>query len=82
MVELVYVEGDIGRMNTVFKFYLQAWTFMAVSAAAALCWLIPLAKNWKSPLRITWQCSVYDLADRVLHFIRFWEVWQKSKTGW
>jgi len=55
MVELVYVEGDIGRMNTVFKFYLQAWTFMAVSAAAALCWLIPLAKNWKSPLRITWR---------------------------
>ncbi len=55
MVELVYVEGDIGRMNTVFKFYLQAWTFMAVSAAAALCWLISMAKDWKSPFRIIWR---------------------------
>jgi len=55
MVELVYVEGDIGRMNTVFKFYLQAWTFLAVSAAAALYWFIPLTKEWKSPIRIAWQ---------------------------
>ena len=55
MVELVYVEGDIGRMNTVFKFYLQAWTLMSVSAAAALCWLIPLAKDWKSPFRVIWR---------------------------
>jgi len=55
MVELVYVEGDIGRMNTVFKFYLQAWTLMSVSAAAALCWLIPMVKDWKSPFRITWR---------------------------
>ncbi|HDN05210.1 MAG TPA: hypothetical protein ENF27_04665 [Chloroflexi bacterium] len=55
MVELVYVEGDIGRMNTVFKFYLQAWTLMSVSAAAALFWLIPMAKNWKSPFWITWR---------------------------
>ncbi len=55
MVELVYVEGDIGRMNTVFKFYLQAWTFMSISAAAGLCWLFPLVKDWKSPLKIFWR---------------------------
>jgi YYY domain-containing protein len=55
MVEVVYVEGDIGRMNTVFKFYLQAWTLMTVSAAAALYWLIPLAKHWTAPIRITWR---------------------------
>lgn len=55
MVELVYVQGDIGRMNTVFKFYLQAWTLMAVSAAAALSWLIPMAKGWKPPFRAAWR---------------------------
>ncbi|MBM3137695.1 MAG: hypothetical protein FJZ98_05860, partial [Chloroflexi bacterium] len=32
MVELINISGDIGRMNTVFKFYLQAWTFFAIAS--------------------------------------------------
>lgn len=36
MVELVTLKGDIGRMNTVFKFYLQAWIFFAVASVAGL----------------------------------------------
>jgi YYY domain-containing protein len=39
-VELVAVKGDINRMNTVFKFYYQAWTLLSLSAAAALGWLV------------------------------------------
>jgi len=31
MVELINISGDIGRMNTVFKFYLQTWTFFAIA---------------------------------------------------
>lgn len=54
MVEIVVVVGDIGRMNTVFKFYLQAWTMFAVSAAAALAWLLPALLRWPSPWRKIW----------------------------
>jgi YYY domain-containing protein len=61
MVELVYVEGDIGRMNTVFKFYLQAWTLFAVSAAAGFCWIVDSFRDWKLPLRAAWQVFFYIL---------------------
>ena len=35
-VDFVTVEGDIGRMNTLFKYYLEVWVFMAIAAAYAL----------------------------------------------
>ncbi len=33
MVEIVVLQGDIGRMNTVFKFQYQVWTLLGLSAA-------------------------------------------------
>ncbi len=40
-VDLVTVEGDIGRMNTQFKYYLEIWVFMAIASAYMLWRLVP-----------------------------------------
>jgi YYY domain-containing protein len=57
MVEVVVLQGDIGRMNTVFKFYLQSWTLFAVSAAAAFGWLLTELPRWTMNWRRVWQFS-------------------------
>ncbi len=36
VVEIIVLKGDIGRMNTVFKFYLQVWVIWGIASAAAL----------------------------------------------
>ena len=55
MVEVIVVVGDIGRMNTVFKFYLQVWTLFAVGAATALGWLLQEMPDWTPRWRAAWQ---------------------------
>ncbi len=57
MVEVIVLVGDIGRMNTVFKFYLQAWTLLAISAATALGWLAKVIDRWL----LGWQRVWYSL---------------------
>ncbi|MGB9777456.1 MAG: DUF2298 domain-containing protein [Anaerolineae bacterium] len=53
-VEILVLEGDIGRMNTVFKFYFQAWTLLSVSAAVALVELVSVSDAWPPDLRRLW----------------------------
>jgi uncharacterized membrane protein len=57
-VEIIVLVGDIGRMNTVFKFYLQVWTLFAVSAAASLGWLLPVMRRWYPRFRLVWQVAL------------------------
>jgi len=61
MVEVVVLVGDIGRMNTVFKFYLQVWTLFGLSAAAGLGWLLGSISLWTPRWQFAWKTSVVVL---------------------
>lgn len=58
MVEIIVLAGDIGRMNTVFKFYLQVWVLFGISAAAAFGWTVSAARAWLPPFRTVWQVGL------------------------
>lgn len=61
VVELVRISGDIGRMNMVFKFYLQVWTMFSVAAGGALGLLFASLPNWGSGKRLAWEGSLVAL---------------------
>jgi YYY domain-containing protein len=54
MVELVTYKGDIGRMNTVFKFYLQVWVFLGIASAAGIASIQSPVVRRPQPLRVVW----------------------------
>jgi uncharacterized membrane protein len=57
MVELIVVTGDIGRFNTVFKFGLQSWVLLGISAAAAFGWLLAEFRKWLPGWRTFWSVT-------------------------
>jgi len=68
LVEVVVLSGDIGRMNTVFKFYMQVWVLFAISAAAALGWLLPELRRWVPQVQRVWRLAMAFLVFAALLF--------------
>ena len=63
-LDFIRVEGDIDRMNSVFKFYLQVWVLLALSAAYMLWWLLGsemFSGNRRWTFRYTWAGAVVVL---------------------
>ncbi len=53
-VEIIVIGGDIGRQNTVFKFYIQAWLLLSMAGGVAFACVLQASENFSSRLRALW----------------------------
>jgi YYY domain-containing protein len=57
LVEIIVLDGDIGRMNTVFKFYLQVWVMLSIAGGVAVVW-INEALRFRPTIRRLWRLGM------------------------
>lgn len=60
-VELFALSGDLGRMNTIFKLYMQAWVMFAVASGLALAVTLSELDQWSLGWRSFWQFGLLAL---------------------
>ena len=75
-VEFYVVAGTVGRMNTVFKFYMQVWMMLSVLVGVTAVWAWPSIRKQGS-LRTAWQVAV-----GVLVFLALLYPFQATGAKW
>lgn len=61
VVELVYLVGDVGRMNVVFKLYHQAWMLLTLPLGLAAVVLLERVENWQPRWQHAFQIPLFIL---------------------
>ncbi|MCJ7737479.1 MAG: DUF2298 domain-containing protein [Anaerolineae bacterium] len=57
-VEMLVLKGDIGRMNTVFKFYLQVWVMLSLGAGVCYAAVLERFGQWQPEWRNLWSIAM------------------------
>ena len=53
-VEVLVIGGDIGRQNTVFKFYMQVWLLLSIAGGIAFACLLEASEDFSRALKVVW----------------------------
>ena len=68
VVEMVHLVGDIGRMNVVFKLYLQAWMLLALVAGIGFAIIWREQNLWRGRYQVLFQVPLILLLTAALMF--------------
>ncbi len=60
-VDIFVIEGTVGRMNTVFKFYMQVWVLLSVVGGMAFAGIMQSLGRWGITRRVLWWLAFVPL---------------------